>query len=110
MTQTINENFYSILWLVYSCGESQVCIMCGFGFYEVNFAERKSLSVCIAGEETLGRIAVTRGHAGFMFFHLEKSVCLCASVLGVKESKCSKGRFIVIILSVSLCYEKLSEF
>lgn len=54
--------------------------MCGFGFYEVNFAERRSLNVCIAAEETLGRIAVSRGHASFMFFHLEKCVCLCASV------------------------------
>lgn len=80
MNQKINENFYSFLWLVCTCGESQVHIMCGFGFYEVNFAERKSLSVCIAAEETLGRIAVSRGHAGFMFFHLEVCVPVCICV------------------------------
>lgn len=98
MNQTINENFDSFLWLVYTCGESQVYIMCSFGFYEVNFAERRSLNVCVAAEKTLGRIAVNRGHAGFMFCYLEKCVCLCASVLGVKESKYSKGRFNVIEL------------
>jgi len=55
--------------------------MCEFGFYGVNFTGGRSLNIIIAGEKTLGRVAVSRGHAGLMFCHLEKCVCLCASVL-----------------------------
>lgn len=76
MNQTLNENFYSFLWLVYTCGESQVN-MCGFGFFGVNFAGGRSLNILTAGEETLGRVAVSMGHAGFMFCRLKKCVCLC---------------------------------
>lgn len=59
---------------------SHKCIMCGFGFYGVNFAGGRSLNILIAGEETLARVAVSRGHARFMFCCLDKCVCLCTSV------------------------------
>lgn len=59
---------------------SHKSIMCGFGFYGVSFAGGRSLNILISGEETLGRVAVSRGHAGFMFCCLEKCVRLCASV------------------------------
>lgn len=46
------------------------------------------MNILTAGEETLGRVAVSMGHNGFMFCHLEK----CVSVFGMKTSKCSKGK------------------
>lgn len=52
--------------------------MCVFGFYGINFAGGRSLNILIAGEETLGTVAVSRGHAGFRFFPLKK--CLCPHV------------------------------
>ena len=75
MNRNTKLKFYSFLWLVYTCGESQV-YMCGFGFYGVHFAGGRSLNILIAGEEILGRIAVSMGHNGFMFVIL-RSVCLC---------------------------------